>query len=122
MEIIPMKLKRSMRARGPMIFYVFLIQILFAPYVLTAFADDMNASAEDIGSESKKTIEEIISAGDGCAAPVAAKFSGGFDPHGRDSMKRGITAGVGVLLALWSSYAGAAPTAAYIRGASAPWG
>jgi len=76
-----MILKRRKRARGTMVFYVFLIQILFAPYVLTAFADDMNASAEDFGSESKKTIEEIISAGDGCAAPVDAKFSGGFDPQ-----------------------------------------
>ena len=64
-----------------MIFYVFLIQILFALCVLTAFADDMNARAEDIGSESKKTIEEINSALDGCAAPVAANFSGGFDPQ-----------------------------------------
>jgi len=76
-----MILKRRMRARGPMIFYVFLIQILFALCVLTAFADDMNASAGDIGSESKKTIEEINSALDGCAAPVAANFSGGLDPQ-----------------------------------------
>jgi hypothetical protein len=81
MENIPMILKRRMRARGPMIFYVFLIQILFALCVLTALADDMNARAEDIGSESKKTIEEINSALDGCAAPVAANFSGGFDPQ-----------------------------------------
>ena len=76
-----MKLKRRIRARGPMIFYVFLIQILFALCVLTAVADDMNASAEDIGSEGKNTTAEIISAGDGCAAPVAANFSGGFDPQ-----------------------------------------
>ncbi|MGW8186281.1 MAG: hypothetical protein ACWGNK_03415, partial [Desulfobacterales bacterium] len=76
-----MMLKRRMRARGPMIFYVFLIQILFALCVLTAVADDINASAEDIGSESKNTIEETISAGDGCAEPVAADFSGGFDPQ-----------------------------------------
>ena len=69
-----------------MIFYVFLIQILFALCVLTAIADNMNASAEDIGSESKKTIEEIISAGDGCAAPVAANFSGGFDPQDFEMM------------------------------------
>ena len=76
-----MMLKRRMRARGPMIFYVFLIQILFALCVLTAVADDMNASAEDIGSESKNTTEEIILAGDGCATPVAAGFSRGFDPQ-----------------------------------------
>ena len=76
-----MKPKRSMRARGPMIFYVLLIQILFALCVLSAVADDMNASAEDIGSDGKSGVGEIISAGDGCAAPVAADFSGGFDPQ-----------------------------------------
>ncbi len=76
-----MKPKRSMRARGPMIFYVFLIQILFALCVLSAVADDMNASAEDIGSDGKSTTDEIISAVDGCAAPVATDFSGGFDPQ-----------------------------------------
>ena len=38
-------------------------------------------SAEDIGSDGKGTADEIISAVDGCAAPVAADFSGGFDPQ-----------------------------------------
>ena len=64
-----------------MIFYVLLIQILFALYVLSVVADDMNASAEDIGSDGKSGVGEIISAVDGCAAPVAAVFSGGFDPQ-----------------------------------------
>ncbi len=76
-----MILKGRMRTRASMIIYVFLIQIIFALCVLTAVADDMNASAEDIGSESKNTIEEIISADDDCAAPVVADFSGGFDPQ-----------------------------------------
>ena len=70
--------KRSRHARGPMIFYVFLIQILFALCVLSAVADDMNASTEDIGSDGKSGVGDIISAVGGCAAPVEAGFSGGF--------------------------------------------
>ena len=76
-----MKLKRSMRARGPMIFYVFLIQILFAFCVLSTAAENTNGLSENIESDGKGIADEIISAVDGCAAPVAADFSGGFDPQ-----------------------------------------
>ena len=76
-----MKLKRSMRARGPMIFYVFLIQILFALCVLSAAAENTNALSENIESDGMGTTDEITSVVDGCAAPVATNFSGGFDPQ-----------------------------------------
>ena len=76
-----MKPKRSMRARGPMIFYVFLIQILFALCVLSAAAENTNGLSENIESDGKGTTDEIISVVDGCAAPVATDFSGGFDPQ-----------------------------------------
>ena len=76
-----MMLKRRIRAVGPMVFYVFLIPIFFVLCVPLAAAEDMNGSAEDIRLDGKGTTDEIISAVDGCAAPVATDFSGGFDPQ-----------------------------------------
>ena len=64
-----------------MIFYVFLIQILFALCVLSAVAENTNGLSENIESDGKGTTDEITSAVDGCAAPVATDFSGGFDPQ-----------------------------------------
>ena len=74
-----MMLKRSMHRHVPMVFFVFLLPLLFVLCILSAAAADLNGSAEDIGSEEKSTAAEISSALDGCAEPVVAGFSGGFD-------------------------------------------
>jgi type IV pilus assembly protein PilY1 len=81
LENIPMMLKRSMRAHGPMVFFAFLLSILFAFCVPSAAAEDTNGLSEDIRSGEESTAADIISAADGCAAPVVAGFGGGFDAH-----------------------------------------
>ena len=76
-----MMLKRSMRAHGPMVFFVFLLPLLFALCVPSATASGTEGLSEDIESDGKEHDRRIRLGGDGCTAPVAADFSGGFDPQ-----------------------------------------
>ena len=76
-----MMLKRSMRGQGPMIFFAFLLPLLLVLCAPAATAEDLTGLSEDVESDGKITTEDITSVVDGCAAPVAANFSGGFDPQ-----------------------------------------
>jgi len=76
-----MMLKRSMRAQGPMVFLAFLLPLLLVLCAPAATAEDLTGLSEDVESDGKITTEDIISVVDGCAAPVAADFSGRFDPQ-----------------------------------------
>lgn len=75
-----MGLNRSVRLQSRKIALILLLPIFFTLGVLSAVAEDIHGLPEESGVE-KDPEDEIISAADGCAAPLAAGFGGGADPH-----------------------------------------